>query len=1159
MKRLSMICTSFMILGFMFAGQSYAEITPETILGVWLLDEGTGDIAGDASGKGNDGTLINAPDWVAGQFGNALEFTGSNHVDCGNDPALNVNVFSVSFWCNIPSTQGWNHIISRGSHVAYGDPGSVNWGVMMYDAQETILYETFNDVSWVGVTAGTNTGEWHHVVATLDGAGAMQLYHDGSLAGTGAGGVFLDESRPFLIGARSDDGSAGGFFTGSVDDVGYFNTVLTPEDIEIIMDEGLAAVASGEALAKARRPDPADGAVGVETPLLQWRAGVKAVLHLVYLGTDPDNLTFIGEQGWTVYWHAAGLIPGAKYYWRVDEKEADGTIRTGDLWSFTAAPETAYNPTPCDGMKWVDTDTEIAWSAGLGADSHDVYFGTDETAVANADPSVSLGNQVPTSYRPGPLAQNTSYYWRIDEQSPTGTHEGAVWSFTTTGPVPANAGLKAFYFDNRDLSGSPSLVRTDPEVNFNWGDPGGPGAPIGDDEFSARWLGEIDIPSTAAWIFSTNTDDGIRVWVDEQLVISNWTDHAPVVNTSKPIELTAGRYSIQVEYYENAGGAVCQLYWESPCVDRQIIPQAALSPPLRAGGPSPSNGATGVSDTPTLKWSSGEKALQHDVYFGTDQDAVAEADTTTAGVYRGRQGLALTSYTPTENPLEWDATYYWRIDEVSGVDVWKGSVWNFTTADYIIVDDFEDYNDYSPHRIFQTWLDGWGYTDPPPGKTGNGTGSTVGYLSAPFAEQTTIHGGRQSMPFGFDNTGAGGKARYSEAEREFLVARNFTRKGVKSMSVWVYGDPNSTPAQLYVGLQDSAGTRVDVPDTSDSRVQTTSWQEVYFELSKFSPVNLASVKKIYIGVGNRLSPSVGGTGNMFVDDIRLYGPRCVASLGKPANDLNDDCIVDYLDLEIVVNQWLTTGHLVTPTDPGTLGLVAYYPLDGDTQDASGNGHHGTAVGGPTFVNGPAGLGTGMTFTPAAGDDWVECGTWDPSEGTGQLSVSIWMNWSGVSGEYMGLIGKRDGWAADDMMWHIEATQADGAVNVAREPGPFIYGYGIPEIGVWEHVAFTFDGSDVRVYRDGTQVGSGAFSFGTDPDALIVFGCCQAGGGNPFNGALDEIRLYNRPLSQAEIAWLAGKTAPFSAPFDLNVDDAVDFLDVGVLGDAWLNELLWPAP
>ncbi|MEJ2704078.1 MAG: hypothetical protein P8Z79_16710 [Sedimentisphaerales bacterium] len=137
MTRLAIGCICI-IVSLFFAGQSYAEVDSDAVLGVWLLDEGTGDVTEDASGNGNDGTLISAPEWVAGHFGNALEFNGSSsYVNCGNAETLNTEVFSVSFWCNIPSTQGWNHIVSKGEHHGGGNPGAVNWGVMMYDGQET--------------------------------------------------------------------------------------------------------------------------------------------------------------------------------------------------------------------------------------------------------------------------------------------------------------------------------------------------------------------------------------------------------------------------------------------------------------------------------------------------------------------------------------------------------------------------------------------------------------------------------------------------------------------------------------------------------------------------------------------------------------------------------------------------------------------------------------------------------------------------------------------------------------------------------------------------------------------------------------------------------------------------------------------------------------
>ena len=350
MTHLSKICVSFLIVGFLFVGPGQAQIDPDSILGVWLLDEGQGDTTADASGNGNDGTLMATPDWAAGQFGAALDFAGSSsYVDCGNAASLNVDVFSVSFWCHFPATQGWNHMISRGSHVASGTPGSVNWGVMMYTDQETILYETFNDTGWVGIQAPVSAGEWHHLAATLDTT-AMQVYVDGQLAASASGGVLLDESRSFVIGARSDAGGAGGYFSGRLDEVGYFNTVLTPEDIQLIMSSGLTEILGGSDVAV--NPQPADG--GSDIPrdsALSWMPGVSAHTHDVYFGTDvgvvsnasvADPQGVLAGQGLTDTALDVGTLAFEQtYYWRVDEVNAapDNTVFKGNIWSFTVEPK----------------------------------------------------------------------------------------------------------------------------------------------------------------------------------------------------------------------------------------------------------------------------------------------------------------------------------------------------------------------------------------------------------------------------------------------------------------------------------------------------------------------------------------------------------------------------------------------------------------------------------------------------------------------------------------------------------------------------------------------------------------------------------------------------------------------------------------------------
>lgn len=142
--------------------------------------------------------------------------------------------------------------------------------------------------------------------------------------------------------------------------------------------------------------------------------------------------------------------------------------------------------------------------------------------------------------------------------------------------VAAGTGLLGEYYDNANFTGTRE-IRTDPTVNFDWGT-GSPAAGIGADTFSVRWTGEIVPRFSGAYTFYTTSDDGVRLWVNGQLIINNWTIHAPTVDQGN-ISLTAGqRYSIRMELYEEGGGAVARLEWQSAQQAREIIPASQLYP-----------------------------------------------------------------------------------------------------------------------------------------------------------------------------------------------------------------------------------------------------------------------------------------------------------------------------------------------------------------------------------------------------------------------------------------------------------------------------------------------------------------------------------------------------------------------------------------------------
>jgi len=627
---------------------------------------------------------------------------------------------------------------------------------------------------------------------------------------------------------------------------------------------------------KAQSPEPADGATGVVMPLMKWVKGDKAVFHDVYFGTSPE-LTAADlkppRQAFEMYFYPMGATPGATYYWRIDEIMADGTVTTGDVWSYTIAPNTAYNPSPRNGDKWIDPNTTLTWYPGQNGVNHELYFGTDQAAVAARDPSVFEGTLNVTSFEPGTLAKDTAYYWVVDELNDA-KYPGDVWSFTTAGGP--GGGVKAEYFRNTSVSGAPFLTQIESAIDHSWGDPGGP-APSVVDQFSARWTADLEIAVADTYTFITNSDDGVRLWLDDKRIINNWTDHAPTNNLSRPIKLNPGIYSLRMEYYEAGGGATAQLSWQTPTVARQIIPAGPLQPPVRARAFYPANGDVNVPKSVTLTWTAGNDAVTHDVYFGTDQAAVAAATQADAGVYQGSQMLENTSLSP--GPLEGGMTYYWRVDEVNDAaegSPWKGMVWGFTTATFLVVDNFESYTNDSPNRLFQAWVDGMGFSEDdyfPTGNPGNGSSSAVGHdIWSPgttyntIVETEIVHGGRQSMPVDYNNLNA---PYYSEAVRTWKTAQNWTADGDDTLVLHAQGKSANQAARLYVALEDSGGKIAVVTYADDTAVTSPNWIEWKIPLSSFTGVKATAIKKVYIGVGNRDMPAKGGAGTIFVDDIKV--------------------------------------------------------------------------------------------------------------------------------------------------------------------------------------------------------------------------------------------------------------------------------------------------
>ncbi|GAI93403.1 unnamed protein product, partial [marine sediment metagenome] len=166
-------------------------------------------------------------------------------------------------------------------------------------------------------------------------------------------------------------------------------------------------------------------------------------------------------------------------------------------------------------------------------------------------------------------------------------------------------------------------------------------------------------------------------------------------------------------------------------------------------------------------------------------------------------------------------TYFWRIDEVNSVNPdspWPSNVWSFTTGDFFVIDDFEDY-DAADNQIWFAWHDGLGAgaLGTPGYVPGNGTGSAVGdETTASYTEETIVNGGLQSMPLVYDNNQQG-YSMYSEVELTLTNQRDWTEQGVTELSLWFRGNPASVGSFVEgpVGTYTMTATGADIYGSAD--------------------------------------------------------------------------------------------------------------------------------------------------------------------------------------------------------------------------------------------------------------------------------------------------------------------------------------------------------
>ena len=537
------------------------------------------------------------------------------------------------------------------------------------------------------------------------------------------------------------------------------------------------------------------------------------------VATNPDASAAIGSQPPDAFVPATPDHVNKFFDGRLDDvrlyNEALGVeqlqgIMEGEGYPFASSPD------PANGGLHEDTWVTLSWSAGEFAVSHDVYLGDDFDVVNNAtrDSDEYRGNQVLTFYvagfpgfaYPEGLAPGTTYYWRIDEIN----------------DADPNSRWKGYIWS----------FSIPPKTAYN------PKPAYGD------VIAETTV--TLTWTAGFGAKLHTIYFGDDFDTVANATVGMPAGTTSyNPGPLEAEKvYYWRVDEFDGLGTYPGDVW--------------AFTTPGAVGNPQPANGADDVGMATVLSWTPADNAASHEVYLGLDKDAVRSADTASPE-YKGAKALGAESYDA--GLLEADTTYYWRIDEVYTGNTVKGPVWTFTVGAYLLVEDFESYtdDDTAGEAIWQTWVDGFGIAD---------NGAQVGYLMPPYAEQTIVHGGVQSMPLLYINEAG---VTNSEASLTLTSLRDWTTAGVGELSLWFRGGSANAADPLYVAISNSSGAPALVANNDPSAATVGFWSEWRVQLQAFADqgINLTNVDKLAIGLGSKGGPAVGGSGTMCIDDIRL--------------------------------------------------------------------------------------------------------------------------------------------------------------------------------------------------------------------------------------------------------------------------------------------------
>jgi hypothetical protein len=642
-----------------------------------------------------------------------------------------------------------------------------------------------------------------------------------------------------LVGiAGGAEGLKGEYYHSSISADAWQNLVLTRIDPTVNFDWG------------ANSPDPSINADGF---MVRWTGTIEAPnseTYTFHIRTDDGAKLWLNNElmadTWTEakMWQATreGIIEDSGEWTFTGGQECEIILeyyeRSGNAvcelsWSTSTLPREAIpsqyltpkrpyprHPFPADGAVHRNIWVSLGWTPGDFAVSHDVYFGDHFDSVIGGTGDTFFGNQTSTEFvvgfpgypYPDGLVSGATYYWRIVEVNdlhPKSPWErGPVWSFsiapkTAYNPTPA---------DGAEFVGPEA-------VELSWE------AGLGGVLHTVYFGDSFNVVNDAAG----GIPQGLKTY------------------NPGPLE-RAKVYYWRIDEFDGVATHKGDIW--------------SFTTPGAVGNPKPLNDAADIGMNAILSWSASDSAASHQLYFGTEKEAVRNADTGSLE-YKGTKLLGDEMHNP--DLLEPDTTYYWRVDEVDGQgNTSIGPLWSFTTGAFLLVDDFEGYtdDDTAGEAIWQHWIDGFGVAD---------NGAQVGYLLPPYAGQTIVHGGAQSMPLIYTNEGG---VTNSEAALTLTASRDWTVAGVGELSLWTRGDAANAAEPLYVAISNSAGAPGRVAHDDPSPATNTAWKQWRISLQAFADqgINLTDVDKIAIGLGTKGGAAAGGTGTVYIDDIRLRKP-----------------------------------------------------------------------------------------------------------------------------------------------------------------------------------------------------------------------------------------------------------------------------------------------